>query len=151
MYATLEQHINKFITINAKDLSVVLQFFKLLQCKKKQNLLVEGAICNHNYFVIKGCIRLFFVNEKGIEQTTQFALENWWLADYASFEKQQPSDFYIQAVEKSEVLSVARKSVSYKFPNDLATTWQALIFVSRVKLKLLELQLMQGLLSINMC
>ena len=53
---------------------------------------------------MQGCLRLFFINEKGVEQTIQFAIENWWLADYTSFAKQKPSTFYIQAVEKSEVL-----------------------------------------------
>lgn len=49
---------------------------------------------------------MFFVNEKGVEQTTQFAIENWWMSDYLSFERGQPSDFSIQAVEKTEVLSI---------------------------------------------
>jgi CRP-like cAMP-binding protein len=77
---------------------------------KKQNLLLEGNICRANYFVLNGCLRLFFVNEKGVEQTIQFALENWWLADYSSFSSQKPSGFYIQAVEKSELMSLDFKS-----------------------------------------
>jgi hypothetical protein len=35
---------------------------------------------------------MFFINEKGVEQTVQFALENWWLSDYTSFSAQKPSD-----------------------------------------------------------
>jgi hypothetical protein len=35
---------------------------------------------------------MFFINEKGAEQTVQFALENWYLADYTSFSAQHPSD-----------------------------------------------------------
>lgn len=119
MHNSLQQHIKRYITISDKDLNLAIEFFRILSFKKKQNLLIEGQICNHNYFVIKGCIRLFFVNEKGIEQTTQFALENWWLADYASFEKQQPSDFYIQAVEKSEVLAISfqdQENMLQQFP-----------------------------------
>ncbi|MFT3703540.1 MAG: Crp/Fnr family transcriptional regulator [Agriterribacter sp.] len=107
MHATLEQHIKKFINISKEDLEKVLPFFVHMQVKKKQNLLIEGTICQHNYFMAKGCTRLFFVNEKGIEQTIQFAIENWWLADYASFEKKQPSLFYIQAVEKCDVLAIS--------------------------------------------
>ena len=42
-----------------------------------------------------------------MEQTIQFALEIWWMADYTSFERQQPSDYYIQAVEKTEVLAIS--------------------------------------------
>lgn len=103
----LQEHINRFITISSGELNEVLQYFIPLQFKKKQNLLTEGNICKNNYFTVKGCLRLFFINEKGIEQTTQFAIENWWLADYTSFEKQQPSLYNIQAVEKSNVLALS--------------------------------------------
>jgi CRP/FNR family transcriptional regulator len=107
MHTALGQHIKRFITINEEELQNILSCFRYLQFKKKQNLLVEGKVCKDNYFTVKGCLRLFFINEKGIEQTIQFALENWWLADYTSFEKQQPSGFYIQAVEKCEVLAIS--------------------------------------------
>jgi CRP-like cAMP-binding protein len=119
MHSSLQQHIKRYISISDNDLNRLIGFFSVLSVKKKQNLLVEGEICNDNYFVIKGCVRLFFVNEKGIEQTTQFALENWWLADYTSFERQQPSDFYIQAVEKSEVLAISfrdQENMLIQFP-----------------------------------
>ena len=82
------------------------RFFETVELRKKQNLLEEGKVCKANYFVEKGCLRMFFVNEKGVEQTVQFALEHWWLADYSSFSAQSPSAFYIQAVEHSEVISL---------------------------------------------
>jgi CRP-like cAMP-binding protein len=104
MHAALQEHIKKYISIDEDELSLVLKFFNSLQLRKKENLLVEGNVCNHNYFVVQGCLRLFFINEKGVEQTTHFAIENWWLADYTSFEKQRPSAFFIQAVEASNVL-----------------------------------------------
>lgn len=106
MQAALLQHIKKYVSISKEDLDAIAGFLKPMQLKKKQNLLAEGNICHHNYFVAKGCLRMFFINEKGVEQTTEFALENWWLSDYASFEKQQPSGFYIQAVEKSDVVAL---------------------------------------------
>ena len=106
MSAFLKQHIKKYVAVDEEKLSAILDFFYTAQPKKKENLLIEGKICRANYFVVKGCLRLFFINEKGIEQTIQFAIENWWLADYTSFEKQEPAAFYIQAVEKSEVLAL---------------------------------------------
>jgi hypothetical protein len=53
------------------------RFFQFQQVKKKVNLQVEGKVCKYHYFVLKGCLRKFFVNEKGVEHTTDFALENW--------------------------------------------------------------------------
>src|SRR6478736_9275893 len=119
MHTALGHHIKRFITINEEELQVVLPWFRYLQFKKKQNLLVEGKVCKDNYFVSKGCLRLFFINEKGVEQTIQFALENWWLADYTSFSSQKPSEFYIQAVEKSEILALdflSQEEMLHRFP-----------------------------------
>jgi CRP/FNR family transcriptional regulator, anaerobic regulatory protein len=110
MSDTLRKHIEKFIAVDDQDYSKIKTFFKPLELRKKHNLLTEGKICTSNYFVVSGCLRLFFINDKGVEQTVQFALENWWLADYTSFTSQKPSDFYIQAIEKSEVLTIDFKS-----------------------------------------
>jgi len=119
MLENLKNHIARFVEIDEQDYAEILPYFRVVQAKKKQNLLTEGKTCKSNYFVSKGCLRLFFVNEKGIEQTIQFALENWWIADYTSFSSQKPSGFYIQAVERSEVLAldfVSQEEMLHRFP-----------------------------------
>ena len=119
MPENLKNHIARFISISNDDHAEIFKYFTPVEAAKKQNLLVEGKISKFNYFVSKGCLRLFFINEKGVEQTIQFALENWWLADYTSFSSQKPSEFYIQAVEKSEVLAVdflAMEKMLHRFP-----------------------------------
>lgn len=103
----LADHIKRFIDIDEKDIGDIQSYFKHLKVAKKENLLTEGKVCTSNYFIVKGCLRMFFVNDKGVEQTTHFALENWWLADYSSFMTKKPSEFYIQAVEKSEVMLIS--------------------------------------------
>jgi CRP/FNR family transcriptional regulator, anaerobic regulatory protein len=77
-----------------------------LELKKREFLLKEGEVSRCNYFVESGCLRMFYNNDKMVEQTTQFALETWWLSDYFSFSKQQPSEYFIQAVEKSIVVAI---------------------------------------------
>ena len=53
---------------------------------------------------------MFFLNSKGAEQTVQFAIENWWIADYLSFDNRTRSEFSIQAVEESEILAIDYES-----------------------------------------
>ena len=72
--------------------------------------MTEGKICKYHFFVLNGCLRKFFINEKGIEQTTEFAIENWWLTDNMAFERELETGFYIQAVEPSTVLCLKRKN-----------------------------------------
>ena len=49
---------------------------------------------------------MYFLNAKATEQITQFALEGWWLTDFFSFMDKQPSDYYIQTIEASKVISI---------------------------------------------
>ncbi len=105
MYTGIEAHIKKFVGLTEEEIAVLHAYMKRMVVKKKELLLKEGQVCKSNYFVEKGCLRLFFVDEKGAEQTTQFAIENWWLTDYSSFYRATPSQFYIQAVENATVIS----------------------------------------------
>lgn len=99
----LKLHISKFVDLSEDDLDAIIEYFSVIKVSKKQNLSFEGKICPANYFVLNGCLRLFFLNEKGVEQTVQFAIENWWLSDYASFSSQKIAAFSIQVVEDSEI------------------------------------------------
>lgn len=101
---SFKAHLDKFITISDEDFASVLSFFKVSEVKKKHDLVLSGEICRSVYFVQKGCLRKFFINEKGVEQTTEFAIENWWITDTFAYERQAPSGFTIQSVEPSVVL-----------------------------------------------
>jgi len=104
-------HINKFVKLDEQEASVVCEDVGLIKVKKKQFILRTDEICRANYFVSKGCMRLYFINRNGQEQITQFGLENWWIADYSSLETGQPSIYYIQAIEDAELISLSKKTM----------------------------------------
>lgn len=106
MYPNLIKHIRRYVELEEPEIQTVLKLFKPIHLKKKEYLLSEGQVCKGNYFVEKGCLRMFFINDKNAEQITQFALETWWIADYFSYIDQTPTGYYIQAIEKSEILSL---------------------------------------------
>ncbi|SEH70465.1 cAMP-binding domain of CRP or a regulatory subunit of cAMP-dependent protein kinases [Paenimyroides aquimaris] len=110
MFELFKTHLDKFITISDSEFAEILSFFEIRTIRKKENLLEEGQICKEHYFVLKGVLRKFFINEKGTEQTTEFAIENWWLTDNLAYEHQLKTGFYIQAVETSEILVITQKN-----------------------------------------
>jgi CRP-like cAMP-binding protein len=110
MSQIFKAHLDKFILISKEEFSDLFRFFQIQIVDKKENLLVEGQICESNYFVINGILRIFFINEKGVEQTTGFAIENWWMTDNFAYESKSKTEFYIQAVEKTELLVIKRDS-----------------------------------------
>src|SRR5690606_5892088 len=110
MNEQLTKHISKFVAVGDDELVEINRFFKVVNVKKKANLLVAGDTCNQTFFVSKGLLRKFFISDKGVENTTEFALENWWMTDVLSFTNRHSSEFYIQAVENAEVLSLSREN-----------------------------------------
>lgn len=107
---TFKAHLDRFIRISEEEFASIITFFQIQEVRKKQDLMRDGEICKSMYFVLKGCLRKFFINEKGVEQTTDFAIENWWITDTFSFERQIKTDLYIQAVERSVVLAIDLQS-----------------------------------------
>ncbi|MCK7592026.1 Crp/Fnr family transcriptional regulator [Subsaxibacter sp. CAU 1640] len=74
--------------------------------EKGEFLLKEGEICNHSFFVEKGLLRFYALNEEGKENILQFATENWIVSDRGSAYFQQPSTYYIDAIEPTTVVMI---------------------------------------------
>ena len=99
-------HIRRYVELSDDEVLKLEPYLLPMELKRREFLLREGEVCRYNCFVEKGCLRMFFNNDKMVEQTTQFALENWWLSDYFSYARQSPSEYAIQAVEKSVIVAV---------------------------------------------
>lgn len=107
MSTSLKAHLDKFIELEGSAFSDIIPYFEQETFKKKENLIAAGDFCNYQYFVEKGCVRKFFIKENGVEQTTEFALENWWITDNFAFERKSSTSFYIQAVEPVTLLQIS--------------------------------------------
>ena len=72
----------------------------------RQYLLQEGEVCHYTCFVVKGCLRLYRIDQDGVEHVLRFAAENWWISDRESYRTGHPSKSYIDALESSEVILI---------------------------------------------
>ena len=106
MHKDLVEHIKSFVGLSESDATLLNKYIKRNHFKKKEIILHENRVCNHLYFVEKGCLRMFFINKKGVEQVTQFALEGWWISDFQSFINHTSSSYCIQTIEESSIVSI---------------------------------------------
>jgi len=105
-YPDFIAHIRQYVELSEQEIEILERYVEPVELKRREFLVTEGQVCRCNYFVEKGCLRMFHINGKMVEQTTQFALETWWLSDYFSFSKQKPSGYSIQAIEKSLIVAI---------------------------------------------
>ncbi|SFI59812.1 Crp/Fnr family transcriptional regulator [Halpernia frigidisoli] len=108
MYRQLEQYFRVRKEIDQKTLSYISSFFKQKKTKRNEFLLTEGEVCKHYYFVNKGCLRLFGINQDGEEGTRYFAFEGAFGTALPSLINQKPAFEFIQTIESSELLVINR-------------------------------------------
>ena len=116
-YDQLLRHINKFSPLTSGQEQLLTSKMRYKLIGKKDFLLQEGQVCTNYYFVLTGCLRFYKIINTGFEQILQFGIPNWWLSDYQSINNQSPSDYYIQAVEKTEVLILSKNDADELFNN----------------------------------
>jgi CRP/FNR family transcriptional regulator, cyclic AMP receptor protein len=104
MYESINRYILKFVSLTKAEEQVFNELLEYKKIPKKIILLHEGEVCNFEAYIIKGCIRTYYIDEKGIEVTLQFAIEDWWVSDIASFHDHKPSSMFIETLEDCELL-----------------------------------------------
>lgn len=104
-------HIEKFVSLDDSEKQLLMSGLSIVQAKKKEHLLYAGQSGDKLFFVLKGCLRMYLINEKGNEQTHQFVIENWWMGDYLAYHNDTPSEFSVQAVENSEIIVVEKSQL----------------------------------------
>ena len=109
MNELLVSYIKSKISVTEEELNTILSYFKSKQLKKNELLLAEGQISQRSFFVTKGCLRIFFINEEGQEATRYFAFENQFASALMSFITGEKSKEFIQAVEPTEIFYISHK------------------------------------------
>lgn len=109
MNEDLIHYIRSIININENELRSIISCFKPLKLAKNELLLNDGQTSQRTFFVGKGCLRIFFINEDGQDSTRYFAFEKQFATALMSFITSEPSKEFIQAVESSEVLYITHQ------------------------------------------
>jgi len=107
----LKKYIARYVDLEEPDFEY---FYSLLNEKtfaKKEFLLNARETCKHQYFITQGLIRCFYIDQNGNEKIVQFGIENWWITNLDSFNNQEPSALYIQALEHTTTLSISKQSL----------------------------------------
>jgi CRP-like cAMP-binding protein len=115
MYEAIDRFVAKYIHLTAEELAFFHSLLKHKKLKKKTFLLQEGDICDFEAFVLKGCIRSYYIDKDGVETILLFVVEDWWVSDLTSFSEQKPSHLFIETLEDCELLSIDFKNKNYLF------------------------------------
>ncbi|MEX8546437.1 MAG: Crp/Fnr family transcriptional regulator [Mucilaginibacter sp.] len=106
MFQAFDKNLRLHVDLSQQELEIVHQHFQHKTYPKKTFLLKAGQVCNFEAYLLKGCIKRYYIDQNGDETILQFAVEDWWVSDIASFCQQMPSRFYIETMEDTELLQI---------------------------------------------
>lgn len=109
MIDVLITYLEQFHPLTQEEKLFVQENVPVKSLPKNEVLLEEGDVSNEFFFIIKGCIRMFYT-VNGEEKTAFFYQEKDFVSAYESFTKEVPAKNSFQAIEDSTIAIVSKET-----------------------------------------
>ncbi|TCD25553.1 Crp/Fnr family transcriptional regulator [Pedobacter psychrodurus] len=103
----LKAHILKTATLTDQEFDYLFSHFKSKSFKKGQAIISEGDKVDHEYFVISGCLKAFFINDEIKMYILQFAMPTWWTSDYGALYNHTRATISVDCISDAAVLCLS--------------------------------------------
>ena len=111
----LLKNIAKHVTLTPQEEERVLSLTEVQTFKSKTVLLKANEVCTQSYFVTKGILRSYTVDENAVEHVVTFACPEWWIADMYSYLSQRPGQLFIEVNEDAEVIILTKENQEHLY------------------------------------
>ncbi|MFV0606825.1 MAG: Crp/Fnr family transcriptional regulator [Niabella sp.] len=101
MEEALIKTISQYASLPEEEIPLVLSNFELKKYKRGETLLQSGKVAHEVFFVVKGTLHQFYIDESGNERSCNFTFENEFVTDLESFSHQTCSASNIKTLEPS--------------------------------------------------
>lgn len=117
MHNILFDFFSKYVTLTEEEMNAIVSMDIFRTAKKGTTLLKKGQLSKDSYFILKGCIRTYYLIDDD-EKTTAFFTEMQALTPHCVISK-TPSDYYISCIEDT-ILTITNTDmeaeINGKFP-----------------------------------
>lgn len=117
-----KQFLKKIAPITDREFAEAISLFTERNLQKGEYFVEQDKVCQHIAFILKGTLRIFYINNKSEDTTSCFCTVNNFTTSYKSFVLQQPSNLSIQAIEETELLVLDYSSLQELYRSSLL--WQ---------------------------
>lgn len=109
MFEQIDKFVDQCITLTPQERELFHSLLKFRRFRKRSYLLQEGEVCDFEAYIVKGCIRTYYLSDDGTETILSFGIEDWWVSDLYSFTERKVSNMFIETIEDSELLIIDYK------------------------------------------
>lgn len=99
--AILAKYMIKWTSLSAEEQQAIIEEIDIAEFKRGTLLIRQGDIPTKCYFVLKGCVRQYSVDEAGREVTSNFYTEEQAIALFNHHKENKASEYFFACVEDS--------------------------------------------------
>lgn len=109
-------NVARYITLTDEEKVYYTSLLKIKKVKKKQYIVQPDFVCNHRTYIAKGALRSYLMDDNGQDHTVAIGIDDWWIADFASYIYREPATLFVEALEDSILIQI-----SYEDEQELMT------------------------------
>ncbi|ULQ58414.1 Crp/Fnr family transcriptional regulator [Flavihumibacter rivuli] len=98
-------NIRKYINLDPAEEHYLLDKVTERSFSKGERINAEGEVNRYTNYIVKGSVRVYYVDQDGNEHVIQLGIADWWTGDYISFISQQPGYLNVEALEQTLLYS----------------------------------------------
>ncbi len=106
MLEPFKAYLQQRVAITDEQFSLIADKLKVKTFDKNEMILMKGDVSSYGFFVLSGLLRSYSIDSKGKTHIIQFAPEQWWLTERNGMLFNEPSDFFIDAIEPTKAVVV---------------------------------------------
>jgi CRP-like cAMP-binding protein len=110
MFELILANVSKHINLSNEEKEYFISVLQPKKLRKRQYLVQAGEPCRYECFVTKGCLRQYYVDDKGLERILSFAIEDYWMSDMYGLITGQPALTNIDALEDCELVLIDKNA-----------------------------------------
>jgi len=111
----LLQNISKHVSLTSEEEDIIFNAFDKASLKAKTIAIKPGDEAHFTYFVLKGILRSYTIDDNGTVHILSFATPGWWVADMYSYLTGKPAVLYVDVMEDCDVLILQRNDAERLF------------------------------------
>ncbi|MGE8555393.1 MAG: Crp/Fnr family transcriptional regulator [Chryseobacterium jejuense] len=115
--SSINNYFHSLFSIKDEVVEKITETFKPFELKANDILLDQNAISTKTYFLEKGYVRSYLLNEDNEEITTNIYAAPCFVNDFLSFFRQQPTKEIYEAVTDCTFWETGLENVQYNFHN----------------------------------
>lgn len=108
----LKSYLQKRVSITDEQFTLISGKLKIKEFDKNELILMSGDVSSTGYFVLSGLLRSYSIDSKGKTHIIQFAPEQWWLSERNGMYFNEPSEFFIDAIEPTKAIAMPKDFIN---------------------------------------